>query len=305
MDCGKVCNKMYDYIEHQLPQAEIIEFEEHMKGCKQCQDEYYKLEKIIVKLKNIKDIEPPSNLKYKILDSIKSEEKEHSKKAKIIYFKKYSYVAATMIFFIGGFYILKSIENSPAKNDIYNVTNATNYINEQTNNIDISTETTSEIKTQETINENVTEEIKEDLNLNMPRVASQEPKEDDKSQEIEIFKNSRSLNENNSENYLYEKTILEDSSIQNFKYDIALYKNEICNVYFENNSEENVALFVENIDGNKVSEETIVEKKSNNNMEFYMTEEDLEQGVYTINIKAINENNIDGHLKIEILQKSN
>ncbi len=64
-------------------------------------------------------------------------------------------------------------------------------------------------------------------------------------------------------------------------------------------------MFVENIDGNKVSEETIVEKKSNNNMEFYMTEEDLEQGVYTINIKAINGNNIDGHLKIEILQKSN
>lgn len=333
MDCKEVCDKMYDYVEHQLSQQEIIKFEEHMKDCKHCQDEYYKLEKLIVKLKNIKDIEPPTNLKYKILDNIKNQTQQQNKKAKIIYFKKYSYVAATMIFFIGGFYILKAIENSPIKNQVYNTTKIENYITtqdvKQTTNIDIYTETTSQqIETPEDNNkiniedttENLTSNIEQTITSeqqtqvesktmieqtpsNTPRIASQEPTKDLKTQEVEIFNNSRALQANVGENYLYEKTLSKDDNIENFKYDIPLYKNQICNVYFENNSDENITLFVENIDGQKVSNDTIVEKNSNNNMQFYMTEGELEQDVYTINVKALDKNVIEGYLKIEILPK--
>ena len=333
MDCKEVCDKMYDYVEHQLSQQEIIKFEEHMKDCKHCQDEYYKLEKLIVKLKNIKDIEPPTNLKYKILDNIKNQTQQQNKKAKIIYFKKYSYVAATMIFFIGGFYILKAIENSPIKNQVYNTTKIENYITtqdvKQTTNIDIYTETTSQqIETPEDNNkiniedttENLTSNIEQTITSeqqtqvesktmieqtpsNAPRIASQEPTKDLKTQEVEIFNNSRALQANVGENYLYEKTLSKDDNIENFKYDIPLYKNQICNVYFENNSDENITLFVENIDGQKVSNDTIVEKNSNNNMQFYMTEGELEQDVYTINVKALDKNVIEGYLKIEILPK--
>ena len=352
MNCREVCNKMFDYIEHQLSQQEIKEFEEHMKDCKNCQDEYYKLEKLIVKLKNIKDIEPPNNLKYKILENIKSEIKEQNKKSNIIYFKKYSYIAATMILFVGGFYTLKAIENSPVKNDIYNVTVIDNYsttesesniiekntetttenINETTTiiekeiktskkNIEITTEITTIQETENkletntiineeelsTINQNNNSDINinENKDIDTAKANLQDATPDLKIKEAEIFNNSRILQPNINNNFYYEKTITKDTNMEIFKYDIALYKNQTCNVYFENNSEQKAYIYIENIDGKKVSQDTIVEKKSNNSMEFYMTEEEIEQDVYTINIKAEDKNFIDGYLKIEIPPKEN
>nr|WP_317359185.1 zf-HC2 domain-containing protein [uncultured Tyzzerella sp.] len=335
MNCREICNKMFDYIEHQLSQQEIKDFEEHMKDCKNCQNEYYKLEKLTVKLKNIKDIQPPNNLKYKILENIKNEAKQQKKKSKIAYFKKYSYVAATMIVFLGGFYMLKALENSPVKNDIYSVNSVNNYTTSQTTiNIQDVTEATTEVITQDL-------KLKEDNKKNTRQATieniqkqtenttiveskteivskartQQEPSQFSNTEnlqpaliepnEVEIFNNSRSLNANIGDNHLYEKTITKDNNIQIFKYDIPLYKNQICNVYFENSSQQDVHLYVENIDGEKVSQDTLVEKSSNNSMQFYMAEEELEQDVYTINVKAADKNFLEGYLKIEILQKNN
>ena len=326
---------MFDYIEHQLSQQEIKDFEEHMKDCKNCQNEYYKLEKLTVKLKNIKDIQPPNNLKYKILENIKNEAKQQKKKSKIAYFKKYSYVAATMIVFLGGFYMLKALENSPVKNDIYSVNSVNNYTTSQTTiNIQDVTEATTEVITQDL-------KLKEDNKKNTRQATieniqkqtenttiveskteivskartQQEPSQFSNTEnlqpaliepnEVEIFNNSRSLNANIGDNHLYEKTITKDNNIQIFKYDIPLYKNQICNVYFENSSQQDVHLYVENIDGEKVSQDTLVEKSSNNSMQFYMAEEELEQDVYTINVKAADKNFLEGYLKIEILEKNN
>ncbi len=335
MNCREICNKMFDYIEHQLSQQEIKDFEEHMKDCKNCQNEYYKLEKLTVKLKNIKDIQPPNNLKYKILENIKNEAKQQKKKSKIAYFKKYSYVAATMIVFLGGFYMLKALENSPVKNDIYSVNSVNNYTTSQTTiNIQDVTEATTEVITQDL-------KLKEDNKKNTRQATieniqkqtenttiveskteivskartQQEPSQFSNTEnlqpaliepnEVEIFNNSRSLNANIGDNHLYEKTITKDNNIQIFKYDIPLYKNQICNVYFENSSQQDVHLYVENIDGEKVSQDTLVEKSSNNSMQFYMAEEELEQDVYTINVKASDKNFLEGYLKIEILEKNN
>lgn len=335
MNCREICNKMFDYIEHQLSQQEIKDFEEHMKDCKNCQNEYYKLEKLTVKLKNIKDIQPPNNLKYKILENIKNEAKQQKKKSKIAYFKKYSYVAATMIVFLGGFYMLKALENSPVKNDIYSVNSVNNYTTSQTTiNIQDVTEATTEVITQDL-------KLKEDNKKNTRQATieniqkqtenttiveskteivskartQQEPSQFSNTEnlqpaliepnEVEIFNNSRSLNANIGDNHLYEKTITKDNNIQIFKYDIPLYKNQICNVYFENSSQQDVHLYVENIDGEKVSQDTLVEKSSNNSMQFYMAEEELEQDVYTINVKAADKNFLEGYLKIEILEKNN
>lgn len=335
MNCREICSKMFDYIEHQLSQQEIKDFEEHMKDCKNCQNEYYKLEKLTVKLKNIKDIQPPNNLKYKILENIKNEAKQQKKKSKIAYFKKYSYVAATMIVFLGGFYMLKALENSPVKNDIYSVNSVNNYTTSQTTiNIQDVTEATTEVITQDL-------KLKEDNKKNTRQATieniqkqtenttiveskteivskartQQEPSQFSNTEnlqpaliepnEVEIFNNSRSLNANIGDNHLYEKTITKDNNIQIFKYDIPLYKNQICNVYFENSSQQDVHLYVENIDGEKVSQDTLVEKSSNNSMQFYMAEEELEQDVYTINVKAADKNFLEGYLKIEILEKNN
>ena len=325
MDCKEVCEKMSDYIEYQLSEEETKQFEEHMKECKHCQDEYYNLEKLIVKLKNIKDIEPPSDLKYKILDSIKKEQKQ---KPKILYFKKYSYVAATIAIFIGGFYILTAIENSPIKSELYNENNIekytqTNSENNSLKNVETFEQSTSENITevqknitnstindnlkqesyiQEQINvytENTTQTITDTQNIATPRVANQEP--DLQNENIQPFNNSRMLQQDVNNNYLYEKTLDQESDLQLFKHDILLYKNQVCSVYFENTSNEDVILYVEDIDGNKVSQDTIVEKNSNNIMEFYILDENLEQGIYTINVKALDKNIITGYLKVEVL----
>lgn len=329
MDCKEVCEKMPDYIEYQLSEEETKQFEEHMKECKHCQDEYYNLEKLIVKLKNIKDIEPPADLKYKILDNIKKEQKP-----KILYFKKYSYVVATIAIFIGGFYILTAIENSPIKSELYNENNIEKYTQTNNENNTLKSVETFEQSTSENItevqknitnkidepsssndtvkqesysqeqtnvySENTTQTITDKENIATPRVANQEP--DLQNENIQPFNNSRMLQQDVNNNYLYEKTLDEESNLQLFKHDILLYKNQVCSVYFENTSNEDVILYVEDIDGNKVSQDTIVEKNSNNVMKFYIVDENLEQGIYTINVETLDKNIITGYLKVEVLQ---
>lgn len=275
MDCKEVCNKMCDYIEHQLSQKEILIFEKHMKDCKQCQEEYYRLEKLIIKLKNIKDIEPPDNLKIKILDSIRNEVDKKDKKLNVIYLKKYSYVAVTLIFFISGFYILKNV-----------------------NKIQIPTRMYSVIKIGDNKSSKSLEE-KTDLSDNIDL-----KKEKRYVESKEKLNTSRALQIDNSDSYLYEKKFSKEDNMENFKYDIPLYNDEVCNVYFENDSDNNIILFIENIDGKKVSNDIIVEKDSSNNMRFYMKEGDLEQDVYTVNVQITDKNIIEGYLKIEILPKN-
>lgn len=311
MDCREVCEKIYDYIEHQLSQEELKEFEEHMKGCKHCQDEYYELEKVIVRLKNVKDIEPPKYLKDKILENIKKEEKQVSK---ILYFKKYSYVAATIAIFICGFYVIKAIENSTIKNNVYNVKiieKSTEDITETTSdltmkikgrelNIEPSTEA---ITLEETINKETIEQTKDVIaqkDENVSRIASRSVEDVSGDQQTQAINEIENTSE--SAQYFYQKDITQDMYVKSFKHDIALYKEQICSVYFENDADEDVMLYIEDIDGNKVSQDVIVNKKSNSTMEFYMTDEDREQDVYTINVKSTNLN-LQGYLKVEVLFK--
>lgn len=263
MNCNEVCEKMYDYIENQLSQQDLKSFEEHMKNCTHCQQQYEQTEKLLIKLKNIKDVEPPKHLKYKILDNIKKEEKSK----KIIYFKKYSYVAAAIAIFVCSFYTLKIIENYTQK--------ATLYTNSQNN----------KTKTRQ-----IEQSSEQQVDLQQPAKASRS---------IDTQNNLTSDNQNN--NYFYTKNITKDENTKIFKYDIALYKNYICNISFENNDNENVVLYVEDIDGNKISQDTFVLKNDTANMEFYITNEDFEEGVFTI-VAETKGKSLNGLLNIEILQ---
>ena len=255
-------------------------------------------------------------------------------KPKILYFKKYSYVAATIAIFIGGFYILTAIENSPIKSELYNENNIEKYTQTNNENNTLKSVETFEQSTSENItevqknitnkidepsssndiikqesysqeqtnvySENTTQTITDTENIATPRVANQEP--DLQNENIQPFNNSRMLQQDVNNNYLYEKTLDEESNLQLFKHDILLYKNQVCSVYFENTSNEEVILYVEDIDGNKVSQDTIVEKNSNNVMKFYIVDENLEQGIYTINVESLDKNIITGYLKVEVLQ---
>ncbi len=268
MDCKEVCEKIYDYIEHHLIEKEAKHFEEHMKDCTFCQEEYYKIEKLIVKLKNIKDIEPPKELRNNILINIKKEEKKY----KILHFKKYSYIAATVAVFIIGAYTLNNTDNSFIENKIYNVKDDKEHIIDSKENMRISKRS---IETDEKV----------DFSTGIENGTAY----------------SSELKENILDDYLYEKNIKKENLIKEFKHDVGLSKDQICKIYFENKSNQNVTLYVQDIDSNKVSQEIVVEKKSKNNFEFFIPDEKSEKDVYTINIKG--DNYIDGYLKVEILPK--
>ncbi|MFI3230815.1 MAG: zf-HC2 domain-containing protein [bacterium] len=104
LKCEEVLDKMSDYIDNYLPENEKIEFENHMKTCKACEKEFDDLEKIILKLKHIEDLEPPEYLKDSIMMRIKQEEK--TSKNNIIVFKRYSSLVATLLVFVVGGYIV-------------------------------------------------------------------------------------------------------------------------------------------------------------------------------------------------------
>lgn len=263
MNCNQVCEKMYDYIENQLSQQDLKAFEEHMKNCTHCQQQYEQTQKLLIKLKNIKDIEPPTYLKYKILENIKKEEKSK----KIIYFKKYRYIAVTIGILACSFYTLKIIENYTQKTTLY------------TN----------------------TQNLSKTRQIEQPQQSEQQAdfQPPAKTKAIEPQSQPTSNTENN--NYSYTKNITKDDKTKIFKHDIALYKNYICNVSFENNDNKNVILYVEDIDGNKVSTDTLVLKNNSGNMQFYINNEDFQQDVFTIVVETKGEN-LNGLLNIEILQ---
>ena len=116
MDCEKIRDLFSEYIEHQLEEKETVLFEKHMEECQQCRNEFYKFEKMIIRLKAIKDIDPPKELKDKIMKKVVSEENKKLT-AKIINFRKYASVAAVFLILVFGFvYYKNNLIKSPDLN---------------------------------------------------------------------------------------------------------------------------------------------------------------------------------------------
>ncbi|MDE6181618.1 MAG: zf-HC2 domain-containing protein, partial [Eubacteriales bacterium] len=63
MDCEIIRDLFSEYIENQLDEENLKLFEKHMEECQECRNEFYKFEKMLIRIKAIKDIEPPKELK--------------------------------------------------------------------------------------------------------------------------------------------------------------------------------------------------------------------------------------------------
>lgn len=96
MNCDEARDKMSEYIDYQMRDEELEAFENHMKDCESCQNEFAILESMVLKLKNIEDIEPPSYLSENIMNAIM---KEVTQK-KVVPFRRYSLVASILAFFV-------------------------------------------------------------------------------------------------------------------------------------------------------------------------------------------------------------
>ena len=241
MECKDINEKIYDYIEQQLSEEEMIKFEKHMVNCKSCQENYYRTEKIMIKLKNIEDIEPPIYLKHNILKKVREEKNV----LKILRFKKYSYVAIFIFSVIVTSYSL-GISNR-VKDGTYDI----NYFDLKSKN---------------------------DFSLN------------------DNLYNSKIINDGH---YVLEKEIRKEDKLNLFKYEILLHKDKVLKIYFENRSNHNVNLYVNDTKGNKIYKDFIISKNKNHRVELY-TGKDIENDLYTINIEG---DNIEGYVKIEITEK--
>ena len=259
MECKDIHDKIYDYIEQQLSKEEATKFEEHMKKCNFCQEEYYKIEKIIIKLKNIKDVEPPKYLKDNILEKIKKEEKN---KFKLLKTKKYCYAATTVSIIIGGAYALKAYDNT--KNSLYNVDGAREVQEYNMKNGRAIKEVTE-----------ICTDAVDSSSYSFKYLDGEEP-------------------------YLYEKELKKEDEIDLFKHEILLYKDKVLKIYFENKSNDEIKLYVEDINENKVVNEILLDEIEREEIEISIDDENIEKNLYTINIEG---DNIEGHLKIEIVDK--
>lgn len=214
MDCQKALDKMSEYIDYQLSDEESIIFENHMKDCENCQKEFATLENIVLKLKNIEDIEPPSYLKENIMKAIIEDSKpkkflDFKVNSNIINFgKKYSLVASILLFFV-----------------VYNTF----------------------IKTTP----------QEQIQPNMENARAMQMSFDDNSGIVE----NRGISLPTAP-YNYEKTILEEDEMNLFSHYISLEKGMFCEFSFENTSNHNVRIHLENSQGQSVYESSIIPKNS-------------------------------------------
>lgn len=247
MECREIREKIFEYIEHNLSQKEVFEFEEHMQNCKDCQEEYEQREKIMIRLKNLKDVEPPKNLKNKIMENVI---KEQSKR-KIVNFKRYSLIAASFLIFIVGY--------------IFN---------------------------NKSLNINTTNEVQEPIQNNISRSLEPVPFNEE---ETQMF------NEEINLPYIYEKNITLEDDFRFFEHYITIKENQKCNLEFKNNSDNNILIYIENIDGEKISNDYELKTKNEHiSINLNSIDEKIKEGVYVINIKSESKNNIEAYFKAEI-----
>lgn len=117
MDCEIIRDLFSEYIENQLDEENLKLFEKHMEECQECRNEFYKFEKMLIRIKAIKDIEPPKELKNKIMNKVISEENKKLN-AKIINFRKYLSIASVFIIFVCGFiYYQNVLIKNPSVNE--------------------------------------------------------------------------------------------------------------------------------------------------------------------------------------------
>lgn len=93
MNCDDFSSLFTQYLENELDAQDKKDFENHLNTCKNCETEFTNFKKMLKKLKTIQDIEPPKDLKSKIIKQLNTEDK----KAKVFIYKKYTSVAAILI----------------------------------------------------------------------------------------------------------------------------------------------------------------------------------------------------------------
>ena len=85
MKCNEICDKLSLYIDNELSNEEMLQMEEHLQSCENCQKELEEYKKIISVLQSLPEVEPPvgycKRLHNKLLEN--SDQQTHKVTSKI------------------------------------------------------------------------------------------------------------------------------------------------------------------------------------------------------------------------------
>lgn len=73
MICNKTEDQLINYLLNTLKQAEAAEIEKHLSSCQKCQRRYETLQKTRSMLRAWKPVNPPPDLKQKVMDNIQAQ----------------------------------------------------------------------------------------------------------------------------------------------------------------------------------------------------------------------------------------
>ena len=104
MKCNEICDKLSLYIDNELSNEEMLQMEEHLQSCENCQKELEEYKKIISVLQSLPEVEPPvgycKRLHNKLLEN--SDQQTHKVTSKIkninrFKWMKYGSIAAALV----------------------------------------------------------------------------------------------------------------------------------------------------------------------------------------------------------------
>ena len=104
MKCNEICDKLSLYIDNELSNEEMLQMEEHLQSCENCQKELEDYKKLISVLQSLPEVEPPvgycKRLHNKLLEN--SDQQTHKVTSKIkninrFKWMKYGSIAAALV----------------------------------------------------------------------------------------------------------------------------------------------------------------------------------------------------------------
>lgn len=270
MECKDITYKFSEYIDNNLSEEELIIFEEHINKCKKCQKELNDFKKMVLDLKNIEDLEPPKNLKSKIMNNIKENSNSKQIKYKTIIFRRYSY-AAVLVFaiLIGGITLsrlkLDGVNNLEDKNKDLEVAS----FEENYNNRSIINQNDTNIQDNRIILDNeVSKNLDESINIK-----------------------SGTFNEEPGKSY--------------FEYEMNIEENTSIKILVNNKSDTDISIHLEDPYKNRIGEIYVI-KRDNSDFITFEIKNVHENPVYSVKFQTVDKSKVlKGDWRIEYIKNYN
>ena len=103
MDCPQIRELISSYIDKELSEEEVLEFEKHIKSCKDCYDEYLSLLKVVKRINSIEELPLPEDFKEELSNKLGEIKMEESKSKMHIHKRFSNWKSLAAIFVIGVF----------------------------------------------------------------------------------------------------------------------------------------------------------------------------------------------------------